>query len=166
MTKADILIKALKLLPHPEGGFYRETYRSEETTLNLPKRYKGRIRNFGTSIFYLLKGEQYSAFHRICSDEIWHYYEGSPLKLYVIDRDGILKTYLLSNDINNGGNYQVIIKHNHWFAAKPIDPKGFTLLGCTVAPGFDFFDFQLAERKELIENFPQYRDIIMELTKK
>ena len=81
MISADKLIHTLKLFPHPEGGYFKEIYRSEEKISNLPKRYQGQSRNLGTSIIYLLKGDQYSAFHKIQSDEIWHYYEGDPLEL-------------------------------------------------------------------------------------
>jgi predicted cupin superfamily sugar epimerase len=165
MIKADTLIQSLELIPHPEGGFYKETYRSEDIVSNLPERYKGQSRNLGTSIFYLLKGDQYSAFHKIQSDEIWHFYEGSPLKLYVISENGILNTYILSNNINDDGNFQLVIKHGQWFAARPIDPEGFSLMGCTVAPGFDFSDFQMAERDDLLHMYPQYQSIIIEFTK-
>ena len=165
MIKAEVLIHSLKLIPHPEGGFYRETYRSNETISNLPERYQGKSRNLGTSIIFLLKGNQYSAFHKIQSDEIWHYYEGSPVKLYVLDENGILQTYILGNDIKNGSNYQVIIEHNKWFAAKPVDPESFTLMGCTVSPGFDFSDFQLAKRNELLKKYPQHHSIILKFTR-
>jgi predicted cupin superfamily sugar epimerase len=165
MITADILIESLKLIPHPEGGFYKENYRSKEKVSNLPERFQGQSRNLGTSIFYLLKGDQYSAFHKIQSDEIWHFYEGSPLELYVLDENGMLKTYVLGNNLNNGGTYQVIIKHNQWFAAKPVNPKSFTFVGCTVSPGFDFSDFQLAKRNELLEKYPQHHSVIMKFTR-
>jgi predicted cupin superfamily sugar epimerase len=165
MIKADDLIHSLKLLPHPEGGFYKEIYKSEEKTSDLPERYSGHFRNFGSSILYLLKGNQYSVFHKLLSDEIWHFYEGCPLELYVISEDGLLKTHILGNDINHGGNYQVIIKHSQWFAAKPVDPQGFTLSGCTVAPGFNFLDFQMGEREDLLKKYPQHHSIIIEFTR-
>jgi len=165
MIKADTLIKSLNLVPHPEGGYFKETYQSEDIVSGLPDRYQGQSRSSGTSIYYLLKGNQYSAFHKIQSDEIWHFYEGSPLKIYVIDHNGKLNIHLLGNDINNGGNYQIVIKHNQWFAAQPIEQKGYTLMGCTVSPGFDYTDFQLAKRNELLEKYPEHHSLIMEFTR-
>jgi predicted cupin superfamily sugar epimerase len=164
MRKADDLIKLLKLKPHPEGGFFRETYRSDEVIKSLPDRYNGPSRNTGTSILFLLKGNQFSAFHKLLSDEIWHFYEGSKLKLFIIDPTGNLLTPVLGSDISKGEQYQFTVPHNCWFSARPLDPKGYSLLGCTVAPGFDFSDFQLADREELLKLYPQHESIIKSFT--
>ncbi len=164
MHKADDLIKQLELKPHPEGGYFKETYRSDEAIRSLPKRYNGRSRNIGTSIYFLLKGNQCSAFHKLLSDEIWHFYEGSTIKLFIIDSAGNLITPELGNDISNGEQYQYTVPRNCWFSARPLDPDGYSLVGCTVAPGFDFSDFQLADRNYLLKAFPQHESIIKSFT--
>ena len=166
MLSTDSLIDALELKPHPEGGFYRQTYKSEEVITGIPERYQGQSRNISTAIYYLLKGDQFSAFHKIKSDEIWHFYKGSPLKLFVIDKTGAINTHLLGNDINKGEHFQVVIRQNQWFAAKPLDPDGFTLAGCTVAPGFDFSDFKMATQKELLNLYPEHHSLIKEFSRK
>jgi predicted cupin superfamily sugar epimerase len=160
MTKVDELIEVLKLKVHPESGYFRETYRSKEVIDDLPNRYQGGSRNFGTSILYLLAGNQFSTFHKIRSDEIWHYHLGCPLNLYVITRDGSLKTLTLGNDLIHKGHFQIVVERDSWFAAQPQDPQEFTLAGCTVAPGFDFSDFQIAEKKEMLKKFPQHSSLI------
>ena len=159
-------IRKLNLQKHPEGGYYRETYRSAESITSdcLPGRYEGK-RSFYTSIYFLLTGQDISAFHRIKSDEIWHFYFGSSLTIYRIDPDGMLFKTKIGDDLENGELFQTYIKAGHWFAAKVNDPASFTLAGCTVAPGFDFKDFELAERDELIKSFPRHRQIIEELTR-
>ena len=164
MHKADDLIKQLELKPHPEGGYFKETYRSDEAIRSLPERYNGRSRNIGTSIYFLLKGNQCSAFHKLLSDEIWHFYEGSTIKLFIIDSAGNLITPELGNDISNGEQYQYTVPRNCWFSARPLDPDGYSLVGCTVAPGFDFSDFQLADRNYLLKAFPQHESIIKSFT--
>jgi len=166
MHRADQLIESLQLLPHPEGGYFRETYRSEELIEGLPERYHGTSRNMGTSIYFLLKGHQCSTFHKLLSDEIWHYHEGSGLKLYIIDSKGNLTTPILGNDLLNGEHYQLVVPLNCWFGAAPMDPKGYSLVGCTMAPGFDFSDFRLADRKDLLEAYPQHASIIKSFTQK
>lgn len=166
MHRADQLIELLQLQPHPEGGYFRETYRSEELIEGLPKRYRGKSRNMGTSIYFLLKGHQFSAFHRLLTDEIWHFYEGSSLQLYIIDGKGHLSTPVLGKDLLIGEHHHLVVPHNCWFCAKPLDPEGYSLVGCTMAPGFDFSDFQLADRKELLEAYPQHASIIKSFTQK
>jgi predicted cupin superfamily sugar epimerase len=158
-------IQKLNLQKHPEGGYYRETYRSKEilTAECLPKRYE-RFHTFYTSIYFLLTGKDISAFHRIKSDEIWHFYYGSSITLYRIDPDGMLFKTKIGDDLENGELFQTYIKAGHWFAAKVNEPSSFTLLGCTVSPGFDFEDFELGIRKELIKAYPRHREIIEQLT--
>ena len=162
---AGFWINKLGLKSHPEGGFYREVYRSEEVMENgkLPKRYSGE-RNFSTSIYFLLNKEQISTFHKLKSDEIWHFYTGSPLKIHIITQDGIYKVMKLGIDLSNGENLQIVIPHNNWFAAELLDKSSFSLIGCTVSPGFDFNDFIIGKRKYLTQLFPQHKDLIERLT--
>ena len=165
MYTANYVIKKLKLTKHPEGGYFKEVYRSEEfiPANVLPGRYNGE-RNFATSIFFLLKGNEFSSFHKIQSDETWHFYEGSTLELYILNEKSGINRYLLGRDLDNGEKLQVTVPRNHWFGARVADSESFALLGCTVAPGFHFDDFELADRKTLLEQFPQHEKIIKELT--
>ena len=130
---------------------------------HLPKRYKS-SRSFSTSIFFLLEGIQVSTFHRLKSDELWHFYDGSTLIIYTIDKDGELKRLKLGNNSREGGSFQVQIKHSIWFGAELIDKSSFSLVGCTVSPGFEFEDFELGKRDELIKRYPEYKDIIVKLS--
>lgn len=161
----EFYIQKLELLPHPEGGYFREIYRSAEKCEQLPTRYQG-PRNFSTSIYYLLEGHQYSVFHRIKSDEIWHFYDGCPLNIYIFDQQERLVIHSLGRDLEKNERILAVIPQGHWFAAQPGDKYGFSLVGCTVAPGFDFTDFEIGKRDELLERFSEYRDIILRYTKK
>ena len=165
-TQAQKYIEKLQLKPHPEGGYYKEIYRAGEMILSehLPKRYKS-SRNFSTSIYFLLEGNQVSNFHKLKSDEQWHFYDGSSIVIYAIDEGGNLNKILLGRNIENGESPQTIIKQNSWFAAELSDKTSFALIGCTVAPGFDFSDFELGKSNDLIEAFPQYSELIDKLTK-
>ncbi len=160
-------IKKLRLLSHPEGGFFREVYRSGETIDGdaLPERYSG-DRNFSTSIYYLLRGEDFSAFHKLKSDEIWHFYYGSPLIVHIFDSDGKYSKLFLGNDFTKEETPQIVIPRGSVFAAEVSDKTSFALIGCTVAPGFDFADFELCEREKLFELFGEYRSLINGLTRK
>lgn len=154
MKNVRFWIDQLALQKHPEGGWFKEVYRSEEKIIAgaLPKEIKG-DRNICTSIYYLLSGEDFSAFHRIKSDEIWHFYTGtSALEITWIDK-GELKKEKLGNQPVLGQSFQVVIPKNCWFAAQLVDKSGFVLVGCTVAPGFDFKDFEMAD-DSLLETFP------------
>ncbi len=164
---AQYYIEHLNLEKHPEGGYYKEIFRSDELIEGnkIHKRYSGK-RAVCTSIYYLLQNDDFSAFHRLQSDEIWHFYTGSALKIYHIDKQGILKTYLLGNDIHKNEQFQCVIPHGTWFAARLLRPNTFALIGCTVAPGFCFSDFELAKRNELISQYPVYEDIIILNTRK
>lgn len=161
---ATEIIKFLQLREHPEGGFYREVYRSGETIGErcLPDRYTG-DRAFGTAIYFLLTDSNISAFHRIRSDETWHFYAGQSLTLYQIDGVGELKTEVLGMDIFKGERPQITIDKETYFGAK-INGKGFCLAGCTVAPGFDFADFDMPGQEELLTRYPQHEGIIKLLT--
>lgn len=162
--KAKQYIKQLQLKKHPEGGYYKEVYRSGELILpaHLPARYKS-ARNFSTSIYFLLEGKQYSAFHLLRSDELWHFYDGCPVIIYIINQKGELQIKKLGK--KNGCEYQIAIEKQSWFAAEIEDKKSFSLFGCTVSPGFDFEDFQLGNRKLLAEKFPHHKELIYGLTK-
>jgi len=163
--KAKYWIEKLSLLKHPEGGYYKEVYRSEETILqsSLPFRFKGE-RCFSTSIYFLLESDDFSAFHRILSEEIWHFYKGCSLTLYVISEFGNLSLLQLGDNPDKGEQLQIIIPRNTWFAAKINANNSFTLLGCTVSPGFNFNDFELADRSNLLNEFPQHEEIIKKFT--
>jgi uncharacterized protein len=163
---ADYWINKLQLQAHPEGGYFREIYRSDET-LNkesLPDRYSGK-RNFATSIYFLLKGKDKSLFHKLKSDEIWHFYSGSPLTVYIIDENGKLQHEKLGGNFDSGEQFQIIIKKGLWFGAEVNDKTSFSLIGCTVSPGFDFNDFELGERDKLLKQYPEHKNIIDILTK-
>ncbi|HMP77084.1 MAG TPA: cupin domain-containing protein [Kiritimatiellia bacterium] len=157
------LIRQLDLQPHPEGGWFRETYRSGESVdaAGLPARY-GAPRALSTAIYFLLEAGQFSAFHRLRSDEAWFHHAGGTLDVWRIDPQGILHIEQLGPD---AGRWQLVIPRGDWFAARPAADAPFVLIGCTVAPGFDFADFELAEPAALADQFPAYRDCIEQLTR-
>lgn len=161
---AETLIDFYDLQPHPEGGFYKETYRSAETIAenSLPERFTG-DRSFSTAIFFLLEHDNFSAFHRISSDELWHFYSGIALNIYIIHVTGKLELIRLGNNIGNGEVFQAVVPAGCWFASEPSDRKDFSFVGCTVAPGFDFADFELARKENLLETFPQHEELISRL---
>ena len=154
MNTAD-LVRSLDLKPHPEGGFYRETYRAA-----MDVAAHGGTRAASTAIYFLLEGEQFSALHRIKSDEVWHFYRGSPLEIIEIAPDGTLRLIELSHN-----HPQDVIPAGRWFGSRVKDGKGFALVGCTVAPGFDFADFEMGAPDDLLSQYPQHADIIRELTR-
>ncbi len=164
--KAKFYVDKLELQKHPEGGYYKEFYRSDEILYkdNLPKRFGGE-RNISTSIYFLLVEENVSLFHKIKSDEIWHFYDGSAIKIYTLKNDGILSVKLLGKNIDCGESLQIVIERSAWFCAEVVDKKSFGLVGCTVAPGFDFTDLELAERNDLLEKFPDHKKLIEGFTK-
>ena len=165
MKAAKYWIEKLKLKKHPEGGFYIESYRAKESIKKeaLPNRYT-EDRSYATSIYFLLQKDDYSSFHRLKSDEIWHFYLGTTLELILIEHNGNLKKYLLGPDYEAGEHLQLTIPRNHWFAAKLPDRTGYALVGCTMAPGFHFDDFELANRESLIQQFPQHKELITTMT--
>jgi predicted cupin superfamily sugar epimerase len=164
MLNAAQLIQQYNLQPHPEGGWYKETYKSHEhiPADALPKRFGGN-RVFSTAIYFLLEQGNFSAFHRIKSDECWHFYAGDPLRVYVLQPNGHLDIIDLGNDIFQGQQFQYIVPANCWFASRPLPGSSFCFVGCTVAPGFDFADFEMADAASLIVKYPQYQNIIKEL---
>lgn len=155
------IIKKLKLKKHPEGGYYSETYRSKGDfkKSHLPKKFGGR-RSHSTTIYFLLEGKQFSAFHRLKTDEVWHFYSGSPLNICVIKKNGKLEKIILGKN----HCYQTVIRAEQWFAAEVTDQKSYSLVGCTVSPGFDYRDFQLAEEKKLVKLYPHLKGLISRLT--
>ena len=163
MRTADYWVQKLNLLPHPEGGYFRETYRSSESIAaeNLPIGFVG-DRNHSTAIYFLLENGQRSVFHKIKSDEIWHFHDGDPLVIYIIEENGVLKELKLgiTGDIDTFP--QAVVPAGCWFAAEPIGK--YTLVGCTVSPGFDFSDFEMADRSQLIGEYPNLEDIIQKFT--
>lgn len=164
---AESWIARLHLQPHPEGGYYAETYRSSEqvAAAHLPARYAGN-RSFSTAIYFLIRGGQFSSLHRIQSDEMWHFYTGSQLTVYVIHPEGHLQEIHLGPHPEAGEAFQAVVHGGCWFGAKVHDAEGYSLVGCTVAPGFDFADFELASRQELVRQFPQHAAVIEALTRK
>jgi uncharacterized protein len=167
MTKdAAYWIQKLELQPHPEGGFYRQTYRAD---LFLSKDalpgFKG-PRPAATAIYFLLDNKNFSAFHRLQSDELWHFYLGASLVVHVIEANGVYFKIQLGSDPEGGEVLQAVVKAGCWFASEVRDGESFALVGCTVAPGFDFEDFELANRQELVRSYPEYREVIHRLTRK
>ena len=165
LTINDIIIK-FQLAPHPEGGWYKENYRAAGTIPHnvLPNIFTG-DRSFSTAIYFLLEQGNFSAFHRIQSDECWHFYAGGPLVIYVINDDGSLEKITLGSNILQGETFQYVVPAGCWFASAPAGGTDYSFVGCTVAPGFDFEDFELAERDALIEQYPQHADVITILTR-
>jgi uncharacterized protein len=156
--------KHLRLTDHVEGGAFSEFYRSPFllSQHQLPSVFTG-DRSASTHIYFLLEKGQFSAFHRIQSDEIWHFYAGDPIIVYEIDYTGALHQHLLGNDPAAGQSFCCVIKAGNWFASQPTDNAEYGLVGCTVAPGFDFADFELAKRDELINLFPMHAKLIERL---
>jgi len=164
MSITDQLIQKYNLEPHPEGGWYKQTYKSNEQIPGnaLPERF-GANRTFSTAIYFLLEKENFSAFHRIKSDECWHFYAGDPLVIYVIDQNEELKIISLGNDLEKGQAFQYVVPANCWFASRPAPGSEYCFVGCTVAPGFEFEDFELANAAELSVIYPEHKKIIEQL---
>jgi predicted cupin superfamily sugar epimerase len=158
------LVEQFSLLPHPEGGFYRETYRSAECIESeaLPARFQGR-RSFSTAILFLLEKNNFSAFHRIKSDECWHFYAGQSLHVHVIHPNGAYELIRLGSNIALGDAFQAVVPAGCWFASETAEGGQFSFVGCTVSPGFDFTDFELADGKVLSAEFPQFEKLIVRL---
>jgi len=158
---AATIIEQLGMMPHPEGGFYKETYRA--TSMVQPA--DGRTeRNTSTAIYYLLADEDKSHFHRVASDELWFFHQGATIEIYIIQHDGTLSVKLLGNNLLKGETPQVTVAANQWFAAKIQGDKGFALVSCTVAPGFAFEDFELADREILRKQYPALSNEILQLS--
>jgi len=160
---AQRLIEMLGLVPHPEGGYYREVFRAK-TLLDSP--VHGGQRNASTAIYFLLPAGTFSAFHAVHgSDEVWHHYDGDPLELHLLDDVGNHTLANLGRDFAKGQRPQVVVPAGVLQAAVPVGDS-FTLCGCTVAPGFDFRDFEIPARSELLGRFPAHRDLIERLSRR
>jgi uncharacterized protein len=163
--EARYWIDMLSLVEHPEGGYYRETYRSSELIDCdcLPERYH-RSRAMATAIYFLLTSAEPSKLHRLASDEIWHFHSGQPLMLSMIDEQGGLEQVRLGPDASSGEQFQCTVHAGAWFGAEVDVESGYSLVSCTVAPGFDFADFEMGRRTDLTARFPEHRMTIERLT--
>ncbi len=162
---ADEWIAALSLAPHPEGGYYREMYRSAGTisAQALPREYGG-PRAYVTSIYFLLKSGECSRYHRLRSDELWYFHAGAPLVLSVIGPSGGMTRCRMGFAAAAGDVLQCVVPAEHWFGAAVDEPDSFSLISCAVAPGFDFTDFELGARAAMLATFPQHAASIEALT--
>ena len=156
MPSQEQIIETLGLLPHPEGGYYKETYRSE---LSL----EGQERDLLTSIYFLLTSENVSRFHRIKSDELWYFHAGSPLIVHTLSEGGHAQHHL-GLDLSKVQQPFLWIPKDTIFGSTVLEKDSFSLVSCAVAPGFDFRDFELFERSELLAAYPEHRDIVERLT--
>ncbi len=159
MISGTFWIEKLQLEAHPEGGYFREKFRSE----SLIQQPDGSSRNLKTSIYFLLDKEQKSHFHWLDSDELWHFHAGSSLLVYIIEA-GKLRTERLGLDLAKGDSPQILLPKRSIFAAELVDKSSYCLMGCTVSPGFDFEDFHLSESAELTKQYPQHAELIERFT--
>ncbi len=156
MKSAQHYIDKLGLLPHPEGGWYRETYRSDVTV-------NGRA--VATGIYFLLTSDNISLLHKIDAEEMWHFYAGDALTVHILDESGEYSTLSIGSDLGAGQVFQAVVPAGVWFGSTVDKAGGFALVGCTVSPGFEFEGFELADRQELLKVFPQHKAVIERLTK-
>ncbi|XP_041349730.1 uncharacterized protein YML079W-like [Gigantopelta aegis] len=162
----DRLISTFKMAHLPlEGGYYKAVYRSDECIPqeHLSVQFSGE-RSFQTSIYFLLIKKQVSKIHRLKSDEVWHFYEGSSLTIHEFTPNGEYRTHVLGADVSNGESFQVVVPRSSWFGACLNDTTTHALVGCTMTPGFDFQDFEIGNREELVKLFPSHKRIIEQLT--
>jgi predicted cupin superfamily sugar epimerase len=159
---AEFWIKKLNLQEHPEGGYYIEMHRSE-ILVNVSR--SGSIRNACTAIYYLLKGNQFSSFHMLLSDETWHFYDGSSLTLHIIRADGKLSKVKLGMNFDDNEAYQAVVSSGSWFAASVNEASSYSLVGCIVSPGFDYGDWNMTNVESLSRIYPQHRGIIQKYTR-
>lgn len=166
MLTKEQLIEKLDLQKHPEGGYFKETYRSEISISesSLPPDFNSE-RSVCTCIYFMLTSDEFSAFHKVNQDEIWHFYLGHTILLHMISPEGDYSNIKIGTDFSADETPQFVVPAQHWFAAEIEDPEGFALVGCTVAPGFDFKDFELANREQLQKKFPKHHLIISKLTR-
>lgn len=160
MKDKNYWIQKLQLESHPEGGFYKEVYRSEASTQFSTDNvnFKGE-RNYMTSIYFLLDGENYSAFHRIKSDEMWYFHYGDPIRVHIIDKIGVYSNFTLGFDLENQQLPSAVVEAGSWFASETLNKNGYGLVSCAVSPGFDFSDFELAT-EALMDAYPSNRNLI------
>ncbi len=160
MDRVHFLVNHLHLEPHPEGGYYAETYRS-----GLQVHTSVGLRSASTAIYFLLTDGNFSAFHRIKSDECWHHYEGDTVNIHVLHPNGGYELIKLGKDVEAGELQQAVVPAEAWFASESTGQLGYALVGCTVAPGFDFADFELAHAASLSKDFPQHNNLIRRFTR-
>jgi len=165
-NEAKYWVEKLELEAHPEGGYFRQTYKADAMLAKeaLPAGFAG-ARAASTAIYFLLEGGNFSAFHRLRSDEVWHFYAGEPLVVHVIDPQGVYSAIRLGRDLEAGQVPQAVVRAGCWFASHVADWKSFAVVGCTVAPGFDFEDFEMGKRADLVTLCPQQRELIEGLTR-
>lgn len=160
------LVSQLQLQPHPEGGYYRETYRSPiAIPVTGTTEEESVSRSLSTAILFLITSGNFSAFHRIKSDECWHFYRGRPLCIHQLSPAGAYKRILLGNLETSEQVCQYVVPAGYWFASETLEPNSYALVGCTVAPGFDFTDFELAHGAKLSEEYPAQAALIKRLTR-
>ena len=157
------LIRYLNLSPHPEGGYFCENYRSDGIIdkAGLPP-YYNENRNFSTAIYFLLPAGHVSHFHKVKTDEVWHFYGGGSLTLIQIFADGSRQDVQIGNQVFEGEHLQYVVPANCWFAAFPNPGVEYSLVGCSVSPGFDYKDFELGVKDNLAEMFPQHREVFLQ----
>jgi uncharacterized protein len=161
MNEAKKIIKNLGLKPLLEGGYFKVTYRSSHNML-----FNNKTHSINSAIYYLLESHDFSCWHRMSLDELWHYYGGANLTLYQIDPLGVLTVSTLGNISQNpDAQPQLTVPAGNWFAARVSVPDSFTLVGCTVAPGFDWADFEIGERNNLLAKYPQHEKLILQLSR-
>lgn len=163
---AEYWIHHLGLSPHPEGGYFKSTYESETIITDSGIIGNGKKRKLYTSIYFLLRSEDISHFHRLKSDELWYYHGGSSLTVHVIDELGEYKEIQLGLNLEEGEVPQVLVPKNSIFGSSVMEKKTFSLVGCMVSPGFDFEDFELFEQEELLKDYPQHEQIIRKMAYK
>ncbi|MGC4063970.1 MAG: cupin domain-containing protein [Polyangiaceae bacterium] len=169
-STAQRLIESYGLERHPEGGYYRETHRAtqrvtrDESDLELA--FNRRSLSASTAILYLLEKDDFSALHRIQSDEVWHFYAGDPLRVVTLKPSGEREDFMLGANLDRGERFQACVPAARWFGAHLETNRGFCLVGCTVAPGFEFADFELGTRSKLLEMYPQHAAIVQALTRR
>lgn len=164
-TSIETLIELYNLRAHPEGGYFKETYRDGGIIAKsaLPNAFNG-DRNFSTAIYFLLPEGKKSCLHRIKSDEVWHFYLGGPLTLVQISPEGNVEKIVLGQDVKNGQKVQHVVPKGYWFGASPNKGAVFSFVGCTVSPGFDFSDFEMGKKDNLLRQFPNAKKVIELLT--
>ncbi len=157
-------VSKLGLLPHPEGGYFKQTFVSEEHTSDkeLSVNFEGQ-RKLYTSIYFLLSSKDVSHFHRLKSDELWYYHAGSPLTVHVIHENGDYEEMKVGMNLDQGERPQILVKKNSIFGSSVMEKDTCSLVGCMVSPGFEFQDFELFTQEELLEKYPQHKEIIMKL---
>lgn len=157
-------ISKLGLEPHPEGGYFKRTFESQEqiTDQELTVDFEGK-RMLYTSIYFLLTSNDVSHFHRLQSDELWYYHAGSPLSVHMIDENGEYTEHKLGLDLENGEVPQVLVPKNTIFGSSVKDRETFSLVGCMVSPGFEYQDFELFTQEELLLKYPEHKEIIVKI---